>query len=195
MKSSFSRSFTTAATILLLALVILGASFQLQVNDFMEDSTISGLRQDASVISNLAAAYSIDGNLSSREFLLNLDIASQVTDADVIICDANGYIILCSDALIGCEHQGLQLNREYLQKVIENGGDTATGVIKGLYSDQRYVAAAPIAGGNGISGIAHSRRGLTPLGRLQKYPKFHVSTGEESSDSGTDSTQGLRPRY
>ena len=39
----------------------------------------------------------------------------------------------------------------------------------------------------------HSRRGLTPLGRLQKYPKFHVSTGEESSGSGTDSTQGLMP--
>ena len=29
----------------------------------------------------------------------------------------------------------------------------------------------------------HSRRGLTPLGRLQKYPKIHVSTGEESSGS------------
>ena len=41
----------------------------------------------------------------------------------------------------------------------------------------------------------HSRRGLTPLGRLQKYPKIHVSTGEESSGSGTDSTQGLRPRH
>ena len=26
----------------------------------------------------------------------------------------------------------------------------------------------------------HSRRGLTPLGRHQKYPKIHVSTGEES---------------
>ena len=39
-----------------------------------------------------------------------------------------------------------------------------------------------------------SRRGLTPLGRLQKYPKIHVSTGEESSGSGTDSTQGLRRR-
>ena len=39
----------------------------------------------------------------------------------------------------------------------------------------------------------HSRRGLTPLGRLQKYPKIHVSTGEESSGSGTDFTQGLRP--
>ena len=40
-----------------------------------------------------------------------------------------------------------------------------------------------------------SRRGLTPLGRLQKYPKIHVHTGEESSGSGTDSTQGLRPRH
>ena len=40
-----------------------------------------------------------------------------------------------------------------------------------------------------------SRPGLTPLGRLQKYPKIHVSPGEESSGSGTDSTQGLRPRH
>ena len=41
----------------------------------------------------------------------------------------------------------------------------------------------------------HLRRGLTPLGRLQKYPKIHVSTGEESSSSGTDSTQCLRARH
>ena len=40
-----------------------------------------------------------------------------------------------------------------------------------------------------------SRGGLTPLERLQKYPKIHVSTGVESSGSGTDSTQGLRPRH
>ena len=39
----------------------------------------------------------------------------------------------------------------------------------------------------------HSRLGLTNPGRLQKYPMIHVSPGEESSGSGTDSTQGLRP--
>ena len=38
----------------------------------------------------------------------------------------------------------------------------------------------------------YSRQGLTPLRKLQKYPKIHVGTGEESSGSGTDSTQGLR---
>ena len=41
----------------------------------------------------------------------------------------------------------------------------------------------------------HSRRGLTPLGRLHKDPKIHVSTGEESSGSGNHSTQDLRPRH
>ena len=33
------------------------------------------------------------------------------------------------------------------------------------------------------------------MGRLQKYPKIHVSTGEESSGSGTEFTLGLRPRH
>ena len=41
----------------------------------------------------------------------------------------------------------------------------------------------------------HSRRRLTHLGRRQNYPKIHVTTGEESSGSGTDTTQGLRPQH
>ena len=40
-----------------------------------------------------------------------------------------------------------------------------------------------------------SRAGLTPLGRLQKFPKIHVRTGVESSVFGTDSTQSLRPQH
>ena len=52
---------------------------------------------------------------------------------------------------------------------------------------------ATTAGEESARACPHSRRGLTPLGRLQKYPKIHVSTGEESSGYGTDSSQGLRP--
>ena len=54
---------------------------------------------------------------------------------------------------------------------------------------------AAIAGEESARACPHSRRGLTPLGRLQKYPKIHVSTGEESSGYSTDSTQGLRPQH
>ena len=51
------------------------------------------------------------------------------------------------------------------------------------------------AGEESARACSHSRRGLTPLGRLQKYTKIHVGPGEESSGSATDSTQGLRARH
>ncbi len=144
MKSSFGRSFTTAASILLLALTILGASFQFQVKEFLEDSTVSHLEQDAGVISDLAAAYYVNDGLTSREFLLNLDVVSQVTSADAVVCDSEGYIVLCSDALSDCSHEGLQLNREYLEKVYANGSDASRGIIDGLYDEERYIVSFPI---------------------------------------------------
>ncbi len=144
MKSSYSRNFTTAAIILLLALVILGTSFQLQITDYLTGAMVSSLETDAQVIANLAASYSVGGDLTSREFLLNLDVISQVTDSDAVICDRDGFVILCSHAHSGCDHEGLQLNREYMNKVIANGGDSVTGIIGGLYEEQRYVISEPI---------------------------------------------------
>ena len=155
MKTTFGRTFSTAAAILLLALLVLGASFQSQVREYLTDTTMADMQKDAKVISELAAAYSIDGSLSSRDFLLNLDIASQVSDSDAVICDVRGRVILCSDALSGCEHQGLQVNEEYLATVIKNGGHTDTGIIGGLYKENRYVVSVPIRSNNGktVSGI------------------------------------------
>ena len=153
MKSSFSRSFSTAATILLLALTVLGASFTLQTKFYIEDSTISGLQQDAGVIADLAASYGVEGGLISRQFLLNLDVISRVTEADAVICDQDGYVIVCSHFRSGCNHQGMQLNRGYLDKVIKNGGETVTGVIRGLYEEERYVVSTPILNGDHVLGV------------------------------------------
>lgn len=144
MKSTFGRNFSTAATILLLALAILGASFQIQVKDYLEETTIARLQTDAGVIADLAASYSVEGPMENRSFLLNLDVISQISNADAVICDAEGYVILCSHARSGCDHEGLQLNGEYLHKVLQEGGDVVTGVVRGLYEDQRYVVSKPI---------------------------------------------------
>ena len=119
MKTSFSRSFSTIASILLLSLLVLGASFQMLVKEYLTENTVSGLQADAEVIAELAASYSIDGNLSSRDFLLNLDVASRVSDSDTIICDASGRIILCSDAVFTCDHQGLRVDQANLQQVLQ----------------------------------------------------------------------------
>ena len=156
MKTTFSRTFSTAATILLLALLLLGTTFQYLVQDFLSKKTLSDLQQDAALMSDLAAAYSIEGSLSRWDFMLNLDVASRISDADAVILSPKGEVLLCSNALLGCEHQGMFIdNTEYLQKVITNGSDSFIGVIEGLYTDSRYVVAVPIVNSESqaISGI------------------------------------------
>ena len=144
MKTTFSRTFSTAATILLLALLLLGTTFQYLVQDFLTKNTISELEKDADMIANLASAYYIEGSLTGMDFLLNLDVAAKASGSDAVICSAQGQVLLCSDALFGCEHQGLFINNaDYLKKVLE-GGDVFTGNIDGLYPEARYVVSRPI---------------------------------------------------
>ena len=144
MKTTFSRIFFTTAVILLLSLILVGTTFQLLVEDYLADSAIEELQQNSTAMANLASAYSAEGPMINRDFMVNLDIISQVSGSDVLVCDERGVVILCSDSVTGCDHQHLRVDEEYLMKVIANGGDTATGMIPDLYEEARYVVSTPI---------------------------------------------------
>ena len=144
MKTTFSRTFSTTVIILLLSLIVVGTSFQALVEDYLAESAISELQQHSSAIADLASAYSAEGAMINRDFMVNLDVVSHISDSDILICDATGRVILCSDSITGCNHQRLRVDREYLDKVVRSGGDSATGMIPDLYEDTRYVVAIPI---------------------------------------------------
>lgn len=144
MKSSFGRSFSSVAFILLLSLTMLGASFQILVKNYLTDYMFNNLLQDASILSNLASSYSIGGSLSSQEFRLNLNVVGQISDSDSLVVDMTGRIVMCSDVASGCNHCGLQMNTDYLQKVIHQGSDRGEGVLRGMYDETRYVVSVPI---------------------------------------------------
>ena len=82
--------------------------------------------------------------------------------------------------------------------------ESLVGKPRGKASRERHRSLDPREGKGDTAATAreesaracpHSRRGLTPLGRHQKYPKIHESTGEESAGSSTHSTQYLRPLH
>ena len=149
MKSSFGRSFSLFAGILLVALTVLGGSFQVLVQNYLTETTYDSLEQDAQIVADLAASYMEDDSLSSREFLMNLDIASKVSGSDAVLCNTQGKVVICSDSLFGCKHLGLYVNEEYLNKVLTQGSDRATGFIKGLYPENRFLVALPVTASNG----------------------------------------------
>ena len=80
----------------------------------------------------------------NRGFMVNLDVASRVSGADTIIFNIDGQVMLCSEVLTGCSHQGLRLSDSYLAKVLENGSDVATGTIPQLYNEPRFVVSSLI---------------------------------------------------
>ena len=144
MKTTYSRTFLTATVVLLLSLLMVGIFLRALLDDYLTDNAFDRLEKDATVISELAVAYYAEDSMSSMDFLMNLDIAGQVSDADTVICDHEGKIILCSEDPLGCEHQGLAVGQDYLKKVMRSGSATDTGVIEGLYEYSRFVYAMPI---------------------------------------------------
>ena len=144
MKTTFGRTFSTTVMILFLALILVGTSFQALVEDYLTESAVAELQQNSDAIASLASAYRSEGSLLNRDFMVNLDVASRVSGADTIIFSADGRAMLCSDVLTGCSHQGLRLSDGYLAKVLENGGDVATGTVPHLYEEPRFVVASVI---------------------------------------------------
>ena len=150
MRTTSGRIFSTVTIILLVSLLFVGLLLRSQIEDYLTDHTFDRLQHDTQVISQLAASYYTEGSLGTMDFLINLDVASKVSQSDAVICNAKGQILLCSDNPFGCEHQGLYVGSDYLQKVINNGFVRDTGVIRGLYEDSRYICSAPIHSGSGV---------------------------------------------
>ena len=173
MKSSFSRMFFPAVIVFVAALLLLGASFQVLVRDYLQDEAVDALENDATIIASLASAYYAEEAVSSQNFLVNLSLASQVSGSDAVICDARGRLLLCSDSPMGCYHQGWILEQEFLEQVLTSGKVVRTGKIEALYTDSRYVVGVPFtdAAGQNVGIIIVSSpmtQTLTILDRMSR---------------------------
>ncbi len=157
MKSSFSRNFFPAVMVLLIALITVGMMFQILARNVMKEQAVERLKAEAETVSKLTVAY-YDNNIRQTEDLfLNLSVISQVSGASTVICNENGELVLCSEAPMGCRHQGTRISGDYLNKVVASGCMVNTGVFRGLYDDVRYVVAVPIVTENAnILGIVIS---------------------------------------
>ena len=130
--------------VLLVAMLLIGTAFQTLVKHYLTDQATENLKNDGNAISALAAAYYTDGSLTHQDFLVNLNFVSQVSQADAVICDSYGRLVLCSRAPFGCSHQGLMVSQSLMSEVFSTGCVTSSGIIQGLYEEERFIVAVPI---------------------------------------------------
>ena len=144
MRSYFSRIFIPGMLLLLATLTIVGSFFHIIVRSYLTDTTLSELKTNSQTIARLAGAYFIEDEMSGHDFLVNISVAASVSGADAVICDTQGRLLLCSDAPMGCIHQGRQVSGEFVKKVLSTGSVADTGVLSGLYETPRYVVSVPV---------------------------------------------------
>ncbi len=176
MKTTFSRAFFPAAIVVMVALLMVGAAFQLLVRNILTQQIEAGLEQDCAAITDLAAAYYTKDSLSTQDFFVNLSIATRVSNADAVICDSHGRLVLCSDSPMGCPHRGMVIDQGYLQQVFQEGTVRDTGMIQGLYQENRYVVgmAIPAPSGTPVGIVVASTPVNSALSILDKLSDTYL---------------------
>ena len=145
MKTMFSRQFALTACLIMLSVAALGVAFRVFIGNYAAEQAEKTLRHNADVVSGLAAAYDSAETLgASWDVRINLSFASEVADTDAVICDPQGRVMLCSCNTLYCQHLGMQLEPDFVQRVLEDGPFSFHGKINGLYADRRYMIAEPI---------------------------------------------------
>jgi len=144
MHSYFFKNFITAASVLLLSFIILGAAFMGLGRNYMLGERKESLESNVEEISTLATAYSQVGYLNDYSFRMVLSSMSEISGAQYLITDTEGTVMSCSDEDFRCHHMGKQISADVVSSLREAGKYSQLGNLGGFYAEPHYVAALPI---------------------------------------------------
>ncbi len=139
-----TRSILLSAGMVVLSFLILSLCFSAVCYTYVIREKRLVLESTANVVADVAAA--VNESLGSENWELSLQAASisRATGLHIFICDASGKVIICSDALVKCEHIGKTIPSEYLSGIEDRVSFRELTDLSGFYAEKRYVAAVPI---------------------------------------------------
>ena len=163
MKTIYRRFMIPAALVLFCALLMVAAVFQYQARAQMRHNNYEILEATADTVSRLATAYYGEASLESDQFYMSVTAASRAANAQTVICDSQGRLVMCSEAPYGCSHRGMVISKSYMERVYRLKVARAEGKIEALYEDARFVVGMPIYDKGGVpSGIVLTSTSLEP---------------------------------
>ncbi len=155
MHSYFFKNFMTAACLLLLSFIILGAAFLGLGRSYMLSERKQSIETNAEEIAKLSTAYSQSGYIGDLAFRMVLSTLSNTSGAQYMLTDLDGRVISCSDIEIRCPHMGKHIDSTIIESIHKNGSYSQLGSLGGLYSEMHYVAALPILSASGGTVIGY----------------------------------------
>ena len=150
-RSLYWQQFSLIAGILLLTLLLLGASFYALSYNYLVGEKRDEMQTRAQVIAQMTADYlaaseadqEVDSSLSRMA-----GVASMMTEVNFLICDENGQAMLTTDnALAG---KSIRLPEEIRTQILENeNGFEGNTTLSGLYKLRQFAVGLPVRSAEG----------------------------------------------
>ena len=153
MKTTFWRQMTVILCLLLAATILLGVGFSALFSRFVEEQQEDALYSTADAAASLLRLVD-QPDPDDMNFRVNLSVAADASESDILICDAQGNVIICARDLQGCEHIGLSLDGGLTDRILAGSGLRVDSAAGDLYGERRLAVAMPVVGSGGqVSGV------------------------------------------
>ena len=143
MKSIYLRNFVAIAALVSICFLLIALSFVGVGRQYVIGEYLRNMERSAEEISRTAAAVAQADSLDSWILGMNVSSVANAAGNQVFVADAAGSIRCCSDKAPHCEHIGMSIPREILDRT-EQGSLEQRSDLGGVYKTRRYVASRTV---------------------------------------------------
>ena len=136
-RTIYWQNFALTASIVMLTLALLGASFFALSYAYAADERSDEMAQKASVVARLVASYA-----SSRDMREMAGVAASMTDVDFLVCSTEGSVLLTTDENL-VDHV-LTVPSDVMETALFGERYSARTTLGGIYESKRFVVGVPI---------------------------------------------------
>ena len=169
MNSIYFKNFMATASVVLASFLMLGMAFVFMGRYFVISDARSNMEANAEEISRAATSLS-GGRLDDWDMRMTLSMLSQGTGNHIFLCDAQGYVVSCSDMNLACEHMGRQVPASYRETIRLEGQLRQMTTLADFYRESRMVVGRPIQDDRGVLGYVFVSKDATDI--MSAYGTF-----------------------
>lgn len=153
------QNFMLTASVVMLTLALLGSAFFALTYSYAVDERSEQMQSKATIVSHMVSSHIESGSLTGLRELANF--ASNVTDAQFLICNTDGDLLLTTDPTLA--NRVLTMPQEVIDGAMSGDAYTTRTTLGGIYEETHFVVGVPIESNGALVGFVLAVTGARAL--------------------------------
>ena len=158
-RTIYWQNFLLTASVVMLTLALLGSAFFALTYSYAIDEHSEQMQSKATVVSHMVSSYMENGSLTGLRELA--DFASNVTDAEFLICNSDGNLLLTTDTTL--VNRVLTVPQDVAEGAMSDDTYAVRTTLGDIYEDTHFVVGVPIVSEGATVGFVLAVTGARAL--------------------------------